>query len=186
MKVTEGPATQVDIKMKKKDTHTVTGPPKPTPPPLPPLKNILHTINTFSHNKTINFIEPKSFKHQTYQDIETYVYRLGSKHPEIVHAYSAGKSEKGHDLWVVELSDNPGRHEAGEPDFKFIGNIHGDDVSGTTNLLTLIEFLCQNYGKNRFITQLIDSTRIHIMPTANPDGYVGAKQGKSSPYTPVQ
>lgn len=40
-----------------------------------------------------------------------------------------GKSTEGHDLWVLELSDAPGRPEP-EPGFWYVANMHGDEPSG--------------------------------------------------------
>ena len=58
--------------------------------------------------------------------------------------------------------------------------MHGNEVVGRVMLTALIKLLCQNYGSNLLLTSLVDLTRIHIMPTMNPDGYDVAHIGKKN------
>lgn len=117
------------------------------------------------------------FVHHNYIDMTKVLKEYAESCANISRLYSIGKSVDGHELWVFEISDNPGKHELLEPEFKYIGNMHGNEVVGRELLLHLIAYLCDNYTQSPAIKKLVDSTRIHIMPSMNPDGYEEATEG---------
>ncbi|KAG7282523.1 hypothetical protein CRUP_020238 [Coryphaenoides rupestris] len=128
-------------------------------------------------------LQPQDFRHHNYADMELFLRKHASKFPAIAYLTSIGQSVEGRELYVMVISDNPKVHEPGEPEFKYVGNMHGNEVVGRELLLNLIEYLCRNYGSDPEVTQLVNSTRIHIMPSMNPDGYEVAREGDVSGYT---
>lgn len=124
-----------------------------------------------------NFETQLEFEYHNHEALTQFLKVYSQLFPAITRLYSAGKSVQGRDLWVLEISDNPGIHEPGEPEFKYVGNMHGNEVVGREILLNLITYLCYGYEKEERITDMVDNTRIHIMPTMNPDGFEIGQEG---------
>ncbi|KAL3057288.1 hypothetical protein OYC64_007716 [Pagothenia borchgrevinki] len=128
-------------------------------------------------------IQPQEFRHHNYADMELFLRKYSSEYPSITNLYKIGRSVEGRELYVMAISDNPTVHEHGEPEFKYVANMHGNEVVSRELMLNLIEYLCSNYGTDPEVTQLVNSTRIHIMPSMNPDGYEVAIEGDEQGYS---
>ena len=123
------------------------------------------------------FQTPTNFVHHNYVALEKVLKGLAASYPLITRLYSIGKSVEKRQLYVLEISNNPGVHELGEPEFKYVANMHGNEVVGREMLLLLAKLLLENYGHNSNITNLVNRTRIHLMPSMNPDGWERSIEG---------
>lgn len=123
--------------------------------------------------KVGDFINVNStrLKNHNYNEMTSWLQALRLNYPNLTHLYSAGKSVEGRELWVLIVSDKPKEHEILEPELKIVGNMHGNEVVGREAVLYLAEILCVNYGKNKYLTDLVNNARFHLMPSMNPDGY---------------
>ena len=118
-----------------------------------------------------NAIEPTEVRYHTNEELIKSLEEVNKKCPNISSIYTIGRSKGGNYLYAIVFSDNPLNHEDGEPEFKYIGNMHGDETIGRELLIQLTKYLCDNYDKVDLVKKLVDNTRIHILPTMNPDGY---------------
>jgi hypothetical protein len=129
-------------------------------------------------------------KHHDTQAAEAVLKDIHKKCPEITNLYSVGKSVEGRNLTVIEFSTTPGKdgqcgpHEILKPEFKYVANMHGNEVVGRELVLKLADYLCEEYKKGTpEIEKLIQLTHIHLMPTMNPDGYESAYKASQKART---
>lgn len=118
------------------------------------------------------------FRYHSNSQLISVLQNTESRCSDISRTYSIGRSTEGRELMVIEFSNNPGEHELLEPEVKYVGNMHGNEVLGRQLLIYLAQYLCSEYllGNER-IQSLINTTRIHILPSMNPDGYEVAVSG---------
>lgn len=118
------------------------------------------------------------FEYHDHQQLTAYLQDVAQRHPQITSLYSAGTSVQGRDLWVLVLSASPQQHMIGKPEVKYVGNIHGNEAIGREMLIHLIEYLVTRYDSDPYVRWLLDNTRVHIMPSMNPDGFQESREGQ--------
>lgn len=104
----------------------------------------------------------------------------------------------GRDLWVALITKNPHEEPILKPNVKYVANMHGNEVRdhrwssllrllsefllsqavGRELMLQLIAHLLNNYNTDSYVKSLVDNTRIHIMPSMNPDGFENSVEGQ--------
>ncbi|XP_077565442.1 carboxypeptidase M [Stigmatopora nigra] len=112
------------------------------------------------------------FGYHSNKEMERYLLRVNDSNPDIAHLYSIGRSVAGQELWVLALGRSPRRHVVGVPEFKYVANMHGNEVVGRELLLRLVDELVAGYRANEsWSLQILHSTRVHFLPSMNPDGF---------------
>ncbi|CAF4237140.1 unnamed protein product [Rotaria sordida] len=138
----------------------------------------LVNIILISSHILLSIGQEQNENHHNTQQMFDVLDHVHAKCPEITYIYDLPlESVQKRPLRVIVFSDNPKHHELLEPEFKYVGNMHGNEVVGRELILTLAEYLCHEYKKgNEQIKKLVDNTRIHLMPAMNPDGWEIAVQ----------
>uniref|UniRef100_A0A8C2UZL6 Adipocyte enhancer-binding protein 1 n=1 Tax=Chinchilla lanigera TaxID=34839 RepID=A0A8C2UZL6_CHILA len=135
------------------------------------------TIYSYYTQNEVVATDDLDFRHHSYKDMRQLMKLVNEECPTITRTYSLGKSSRGLKIYAMEISDNPGEHELGEPEFRYTAGIHGNEVLGRELLLLLMQYLCREYrGGNPRARSLVQDTRIHLVPSLNPDGYEVAAQ----------
>ncbi|XP_076127254.1 inactive carboxypeptidase-like protein X2 [Alosa pseudoharengus] len=137
--------------------------------PVPDPASVYHSQNEVTPRDDLDFT------HHSYTDMEKLMKSVSDECPNITRFYSLGKSSKGLEIYAMEITDNPGMHETGEPEFRYTAGLHGNEALGRELLLMLMQYLCKEYKDgNPKVRRLVEGIRIHLVPSLNPDGHVKA------------
>ncbi len=115
-------------------------------------------------------VKPLKSVAQSYPSPEAIIQKmvlLQKKYPNLISLIEIGKTVEGRSLVFAKVTA-PG--SANRPEFKYVANMHGDEIVGREMMVMLIEDLASNYGTDARVTKLLQSFQIYIMPSMNPDG----------------
>ncbi len=109
--------------------------------------------------------------YHTMSELYQWALDLKTDFPEIVSSPDTiGYTFENRPIWVIKISDNPEIDE-NEDEVFFNGAIHAGEVINPYVLMFFADQLCENYGDNTRITDVVNSREIWIMPVINVDGY---------------
>jgi len=112
-----------------------------------------------------------NFDHNhTNQEVVDYLNAVVRAYPEIARLHTIGQSYEGRDLLVLEVTNQATGDGLSKPGFWIDGNLHASEVMGAEVTLKNIDVLVKQYGSDPFITNLVDTRTIYLMPKMNPDG----------------
>jgi carboxypeptidase M len=119
------------------------------------------------------------FKYHNYVELTSLLKSYANKFPNQTHLYSIGKSVQGRELWAMAIAHSqPHQNVLLRPEAKYVGNIHGNEVPSKEVLLHLIDYLLNNQNSDENVDYLLRNTRIHILPSMNPDGFEVSTSGQ--------
>ncbi|XP_076859344.1 uncharacterized protein aebp1b [Brachyhypopomus gauderio] len=117
------------------------------------------------------------YTYHSYHDMEKLMKSISDECPNITKLYTLGQSSKGLQIYAMEFTGNPGVHETGEPEFRYTAGYHGNEALGRELLLMFMQYLCKEHKDgNPRVRRLVEGTRIHLVPSVNPDGHVKASE----------
>ncbi|MGV9881976.1 M14 family zinc carboxypeptidase [Streptomyces sp. NPDC003006] len=100
------------------------------------------------------------------------IVRTGQAHPGLTKVVSIGKTVQGKDILALKLSKNAKKSKDGsKPATLYLSNQHAREWITPEMTRRLLHHYLDNYGKDKRITKLVDSTELWFVLSANPDGY---------------
>ena len=83
---------------------------------------------------------------------------------------SIGRSYEDRDVWLLTVTNAATGADADRPAFWVDGNIHANEVSGSSACLYLLHQLCSGYGRSEDVTRCLDTRVFYVCPRVGPDG----------------
>jgi murein tripeptide amidase MpaA len=112
-------------------------------------------------------------KYHTHTKLKEEIAALSAEFSEIAVQYTIGQSVGERDLICLKISEDATKERTLlKPQVKYIANIHGDEVVGRELLLALARALCEQFGHDTAITNILETVEIHFLFSMNPDGFV--------------
>ncbi|MDZ7369909.1 MAG: M14 family zinc carboxypeptidase [candidate division KSB1 bacterium] len=110
------------------------------------------------------------------QQILAELQRASAEYPNIVALQDIGdgflkqRGFGGQDIWAIKISDEPEKEDDEEADVLIIGNIHAREIITPEVVLYFMNYLLTRYGKDPWVTHLVNNREIWLIPTMNPEG----------------
>ena len=113
---------------------------------------------------------PEFDRFYRHDELTTLLFDYARAHPTLVAVASIGKSFEGRDIWVATLTNLATGAPEDKPAFWADGNIHAAELTASTAVLYYLHALLTGYGRDRDITELLDTRVVYLCPRLNPDG----------------
>lgn len=126
---------------------------KPEPPKTPRVPNISVKIPSYLD----------------YPQIVTQVQKWATEAPDLTEVGFYGKTKRGTDICYIKICNK--LDPKPRPKVLITGCIHGNEPWSTGCVMAYAGTLLGEYGKNKEITDLIESREIYIIPVISPDSY---------------
>lgn len=107
------------------------------------------------------------FKHDEITEI---LQEFTRKYPRLCRLTSLNKTKEGRDIWLMEITDLSSGAFEEKPAYVSAGNIHAGEVTGSMNVMYLIDTLLTGYEENVEIKNILKDYTVYAIPRISPDG----------------
>ena len=123
-------------------------------------------------------------RYHDYAETAELLRAIVAEHKNLARLESLGKSHGGRDIWLLTLCNPETGNPESKPAFWIDGGIHGNEIQGVEVALYTAWYLLEMYGRNDFVTRLLDERTFYIVPMLSPDARDGHMHGPASTHSP--
>lgn len=139
------------------------------------VKGNRHGISFFPEHKhpQVQYTPDEKLTFDTYHTVNVMYHwykKWAEQYPEIVDLYEVEKSFEGRPILQMTITNKKTGKDTDKPAAFFEGGRHSGEITSSESILWLTKHLLESYGKDKEITNLIDSKAIYLRPQNNPDG----------------
>ncbi|MGD9224740.1 MAG: M14 family metallopeptidase, partial [Desulfobacteraceae bacterium] len=102
--------------------------------------------------------------------IKAQLEQIAKGYPELTRLETIGYSVQKRPILAMRLTRNHGKRHK-KPEVLYLATHHAREWVAAEMAMRLIKYFTQNYGTDERVTRLLDTTKIWVVPMANPDGY---------------
>jgi murein tripeptide amidase MpaA len=114
-----------------------------------------------------------------YEGMTAQLQALAAAYPRLATLRSIGRSFRGRDVWVMEITNPDTGAGRDKPGYYLDAQIHAEEHTTSAVALYAIHHLLTRYGADERVTRLLDEQVFYVLPRINPDG---AELSLKEPY----
>jgi len=114
--------------------------------------------------------KPRFNKFYRYEELTRLLKEYAKEYPNLIQLESIGKSHEGRDVWLITATNFRSGSDVEKPALWVDGNIHASEVTASAACVYHIHKLVTKYGRDKQITEALNTRAFYIVPRVNPDG----------------
>lgn len=126
-------------------------------------------------------VQYEKAKYYHYEEITKLIHQWQDEYPSLLKVGKIGTSYEGRNIWYTEITQQNKGAAGNKPAFYIDANLHAGEVTGSAVALYTIHHLLSEYGKDEFVTHLLDTRTFYIIPRISVDG---SEVYLNTPYVP--